>query len=130
VLEGKTKKQFLLYVAAGLITNLLGYGLYLLITWAGLGHKSTMTLLFFIGIAISFWINRAWAFQSESATPGAFARFVVAYLLGFAYNFLLLWLMVDFMGFDHAIIQAIAVATLSLILFVLQKYWIFRPQST
>ncbi len=128
--DARTRGQFIKYVLAGGIANLIGYGLYLLITWGGLGHKTTMTLLFFVGILISFWLNRNWAFGGVVSAPGVLSRFIAAYLLGFAYNFLLLWLMVDVMGFDHTIIQAIAVATLALLLFMAQKYWIFRPQST
>ncbi len=128
--EHRTGRQFLRYIAAGVLTNVLGYSLYLLITWAGLGHKTTMTMLFFVGIAVSFWLNRNWAFRRVDSSSGALPRFLVAYLVGFAYNFLLLWIMVDVMGFDHTIIQAIAVATLALLLFMAQKYWIFRPQST
>jgi putative flippase GtrA len=128
--DARTRGQFIKYVLAGGIANLIGYGLYLLITWGGLGHKTTMTLLFFVGILISFWLNRNWAFGGVISAPGVLPRFIAAYLLGFAYNFLLLWVMVDVMGFDHTIIQAIAVATLALLLFMAQKYWIFRPQST
>jgi putative flippase GtrA len=128
--DARTRGQFIKYVLAGGIANLIGYGLYLLITWGGLGHKTTMTLLFFVGILISFWLNRNWAFGGVISAPGVLSRFIAAYLLGFAYNFLLLWVMVDVMGFDHTIIQAIAVATLALLLFMAQKYWIFRPQST
>jgi len=128
--HARTRGQFIKYVLAGGIANLIGYGLYLLITWGGLGHKTTMTLLFFVGILISFWLNRNWAFRGVISAPGVLSRFIAAYLLGFAYNFLLLWVMVDFVGFDHAIIQAVAIATLVLMFFVAQKYWIFRAHNS
>ena len=52
--------QFFRYAIVGLISNVILYLAYLLLTGLGLGHKTAMTLLYAVGILQSFLLNRQW----------------------------------------------------------------------
>ena len=49
------------YAMVGVLSNAAGYLLYLLLTtYAGVEHKSSMSLLFAVCLAASFYCNRTW----------------------------------------------------------------------
>ena len=53
-------------------------------------------------------------------------RFLIAYGFCYVINVALLALFADYLGFSHLIVQALAVVILACLLFILQRYWVFR----
>ena len=84
-----------------------------------------MTLLYITGVAQTFLFNRSWSFRRRGVLQGAFTRYVTSYLLGYMLNFITLWLAVDRLGLPHQIVQGVMVLVLAVLLFLLQKYWVF-----
>lgn len=121
--------QFSRYAVVGLISNFVGYIFYLLLTYAGMGPKTTMTLIYAVGIAQTFFFNRGWSFGHQGSSQGAFARYVLVYALGYLLNFGLLWLAVDHLQLPHQVVQAAAIFIVASCLFLMHRYWVF-PQST
>lgn len=126
MIDAKTRGQFLRYAVVGLGSNLLLYLAYLVLTTWGIGHKTSMTLLYALGVAQTFMFNRTWSFQHVGGLHSAFARYVAIYAFGYVLNLSLLWLFVDEIGLPHQIVQGILLLVLALLLFLLQKYWVFR----
>jgi len=122
----KTFWQLVRFGAVGLLSNAIGYLLYLLMTAAGMGPKLAMTLLYILGVAQTFAFNRRWSFRHEGHFAPALIRYVVAYGSGYLLNFVVLWLCVDKLGYPHQIVQGLMVLTLAALLFVTQKFWVFR----
>jgi putative flippase GtrA len=60
---------------------------------------------------------------------GAFVRYVISYAIGYLLNLSVLWLAVDYFGFPHQIVQGAMIFTLALMLFLLQKYWVFLERD-
>ena len=60
----------------------------------------------------------------------SFARYVATYGFGYLLNLAVLWITVDQMGLPHEVVQGIMILSLAVILFVLQKFWVFRPSTT
>lgn len=119
--------QFIRYAIIGLATNGIGYLLYLALTWGGLGHKLAMTLLYVTGVLLSFVLNRRWTFDHSGAVGWAMMRQWVAYGLGYLVNLVALLGLVDYLGYPHEIVQGLMVFTVAGMMFLLQKYWVFRP---
>lgn len=69
-----TLGQLLRYGMVGVLSNLVGYLLYLAITGAGVEHKLTMSLLYVVGVAQTFFFNRRWSFRHEGAHGPALLR--------------------------------------------------------
>lgn len=126
----KTLGQLLRYGIVGLAANSLGYGLYFGLTYAGLGPKLAMSLLYVLGILQTFVFNKKWAFRHEGMHRQAFIRYIITYGIGYLINLLALFVLVDRLGFPHQIVQAVLIVIIALFLFMLQKLWVFRLENT
>ena len=113
------------FLVSGLITNGSVYVAYLLLTFAGMGHKTAMSLLFVAGMLLSYNMNKRWTFASPDVREATLWRFVAAYAAAYVLNFLAMWVAVDRMGVPHYLVQAANIVVISALLFVAQKYWIF-----
>ena len=118
--------QFFRYALVGLASNALLYAIYVVLTRIGIEPKLAMTLLYVAGVAQTFAFNKRWSFRHSGTRVPAFARYCAAYLLGYALNFLALLILVDRLGYPHQLVQGVMVLALAVMLFVLQKFWVFR----
>lgn len=123
----KATGQFIRYATVGLVSNVIGFLLYLVLTYAGMEHKLAMTLVYGVGVAQTFFFNKRWAFSYQGMSHTAFLRYVIAYVLGYALNFVMLWLAVDQFHLPHQWVQAVAIVVVAFSLFVLHRYWVFAP---
>jgi putative flippase GtrA len=112
--------------AVGLLSNVLLYVGYLAITALGMGHKSAVSVLYCVGVLQSFALNKRWTFRHEGAVRNTLARYWMVYLAAYPLNLLLLAVLVDVAGFPHQMVQAVLVALIAALTFVVQKFWVFR----
>ncbi|MCU7873407.1 MAG: GtrA family protein [Candidatus Thiodiazotropha sp. (ex Lucinoma borealis)] len=118
-------KQFLRYAMIGVVSNLVLYTAYLLMTSMGVGYKTAMTLIYGVGILQTFLLNRRWTFDHQGDFHGALIRYLIIYLLGYIVFFGGLYIFVDIMGYPHQLIQAIFIVIVAILLFTLLRVWIF-----
>jgi len=121
--------QFARYAIVGIVSNAVCYILYLTLTYAGMGHKTAMTLLYAVAVAQTFFFNRKWSFKHKGHMSSGFIRYIVSYALGYFINLVALIVLVDRMQYPHQIIQGIMIFVLAVMLFLLQKFWVFRPEE-
>lgn len=121
--------QFLRYGVVGVASNALLYVGYLGLTWAGVGHKSAMTLLYAIGVLQTFAFNRGWTFRHEGCARGTLWRYVTAYTLGYLLNLVGLVLLVDWVSWPHQIVQGVMILVVACFLFLLQRQWVFPARD-
>ncbi|MBK8535843.1 MAG: GtrA family protein [Candidatus Competibacteraceae bacterium] len=121
--------QGLRYIIVGLASNLTLYLLYLVLTTIGMGHKTTMTLLYLTGILQTFFLNKRWTFTHSGGSQKSLARYLAVYASFYLLNLGVLHLFVDQFAFPHAFVQGAFMVTIVGPLFLLQKYWIF-PQGS
>ena len=120
-------RQFARYVVVGLSSNATMYALYVLLTLTVLGPKIAMTVTYAMGVLIAFLANRNWTFRHQKVDDSPLVRFLSAYGLGYVINYCALFLFVDVLGLPHLYVQAAMIVFLAIMLFALQKYWVFRP---
>lgn len=125
----RTFNQMWRYAIVGTATNLAFYLIYLAITAFGLDHKVSMSLVYALGIALSFAFNRSWTFGHDGRISSAAARYFIAYLAGYLVNLILLYVFVDRMGFAHQWIQAILIFVVAGLIFLTQKFWVFPRRN-
>lgn len=121
--------QLLRFGFVGLTTNLLGYLLYLSLTFAGLAPKVTMTLLYTSGATLSFVLNRRWTFGYKGAASRAGLRFAMAHVAGFGVNYAMLAMLHDQLGWPHELVQAMAVLVVAAGLFVAFRLFVFPARG-
>ncbi len=117
------------YGVVGLLSNSLGYLIYLLVTYAGATPKITMTLLYLTGTAIGFIGNRRWTFSHEGNVLSAGARYLIAHGFGYLANLVILIVMVDYLGYPHQLVQAFAILVIACFLFLMFKFFVFPKAS-
>lgn len=128
-LRNKSATQLLTYATIGVVTNLIGYTLYLLLTFIGSSPKLTMTFLYGIGATINFYANKRLTFSHKGGTLGAGFRYVIAYFAGYFLNFFILIVMVDKLHYPHQIVQGAAILIVAIFLFLSCKYYVFYETS-
>jgi len=121
--------EFIKFVVVGLSSNLLLFVLYLRLTAQGMGYLKAMTLVYILGVAIGFVLNRSWTFSHKGRWSPAFLRYVLAYVFGYFFNLCMLYLFVDAINLPHQPVQGILILLTAAFLFLLQKYWVFRTFS-
>ena len=117
--------QFFRYAVVGILSNLLGYAVYLIISWLGVAPKVAMTGMYFLGALMGYFGNKSWSFSYSGNILGSFGRYWLAHLGGYALNFSILYLFVDNLGYMHQIVQGIAIFIVAAYLFVMFKFFVF-----
>jgi len=125
-----TARQFARYVVIGLASNLILYLGYIALTFAGTEPKLAMTLLYALGVAQTFVFNSRWSFGHDGKHGPAFVRYCASYGLGYVVNLAALFVLVDRLGYPHQIVQGAMVLSIAVMLFLLQKFWVFRLNTT
>jgi len=119
--------QLVRYVIVGLASNLVCYLAYLGLSALGMDPKLAMTILYAVGVLQTFFFNKKWTFKQDGAMSTAFYRYCIAYGAGYLLNLLVLYVLVDLQGYPHQLVQATMIIVLAMMLFLSQKFWVFRP---
>lgn len=89
--------RFSKYGAIGVLNNALLYVLFLVLVYLGVPAVLTAGLCYVLGVAVSYTLNRRWAFSSGNSHAHDLPRFLAAYGIGLGstlvtISVLLLWL--------------------------------------
>lgn len=123
----KTLRQFFTFALIGVLTNVLGYAIYLTLTYLWDAPKLTMTALYFVGASIGFIVNRRFTFRHNGSIGVTGVRYLCAQVVGYLLNLVLLLLFVDWFDFPHQIVQAIAIVVVAIFLFIVLRLFVFAP---
>lgn len=118
------------YLVVGLLSNGVGYSLYLLLTWLGVGPKVSMSILYCVGTALGFIGNRKWSFEHRGKALPSFILYCLAYGIGYALDFFMLSFFVDRLGYPHQLVQAAAVIVVAVFLFLTLNFVVFPRGGT
>lgn len=118
--------QLIRYTFIGLLSNMVLYLAYLSLTALGMETKLAMSVLYAVGVAQTFILNKRWTFRYGGAHRSAFVRYCISYALGYFINLLVLYVLVDCLHYPHQIVQGMMIFWLAAMLFLLQKFWVFR----
>jgi hypothetical protein len=85
-----------------------------------------MSILYVVGVLQTFVFNKKWTFRHYGHQMVTFMRYISLYVFGYLINLIV---MVDQLGYSYERVQGLTVLVLAVLLFVLQKAWIFRSQG-
>ena len=125
-IDRNTCRQFSRYALIGLASNLILYFAYLLFTYFGMGYKTAMSLLYAVGTCLTFVFNRNWTFGHNGHISKAFVGYVTIYAMGYLFNLVALYVLVDQLGFNHQWVQGCLIIAVAVLLFTLQKFVVFK----
>jgi putative flippase GtrA len=119
-------KQVIRYGIVGMLNNLLSYFIYLVLTWKWMDPKVTVTLLYPICALLAYFAHAKYSFSYLGGGNKSFFRFVIAHIVGYSVNILMLFLLVDICDYPHQMVQVLSIVVVAGLLFFLSRYYIFR----
>ena len=120
--------QIIRYAIVGVLNNLLGYFIYLLVTYFWLDPKVAITLLYPVGATTAYFGHSKYSFSHKGTKRHALWRYIVAHLISYGVNYLMLYILWEKFNFPHQAVQAGAIFVCAGVLFLLFKYFVF-PNS-
>jgi putative flippase GtrA len=122
--------QFFRYGLVGIVSNLIAYLIYLLITYYGVSPKIAMSILYITGATVGFWGNRRWTFAHNGSFFHTGIKYIISHSLGYLLNLSILVVFVDLLGYAHQFVQAVAILIVAGFLFTAFKLFVFRKIQT
>lgn len=120
--------QVIRYGVVGILNNLLGYLIYLLITMFGVDPKIVITMLYPVGATTAYFGHSRYSFSSHGGNTNTVLRYALAHFVGYCVNFLMLLILSDKLNLPHQAVQAFAIFVVAGVLFLMFKYFVF-PRS-
>ena len=123
-------KQVVRYAFIGIFSNLVGYMIYLMLTFFGATPKTAMTFLYGLGAAVGYIGNRRFTFAHHGNLLTSGARYLLAHFLGYLINLLMLVVCVDYFGYRHQWVQAAAILVVAGFLFIAFRFFVFADSDS
>jgi putative flippase GtrA len=124
-LRSPVVRQFIKYGLVG-VTNTLAYmAVYAIAVSAGVWYIAASALAFGVGATNGYLMNRSWTFRHTGEHRTTVSRYVVVQVGGLLTDLGLLWVLVEGLGMDKVVGQAIAIVLVVLGMFVANRYWTF-----
>ena len=121
--------RFVRFGFTGIVTNTLGYIIYLIVTFFGVPPKLAMTILYFAGVLIGFSANRRWVFVNAADQQGAIVKYGMMYGVGYMLNYGILYIFVDRLHYAHAYVQAFGIVAVAAFVYVASSIYVFPSVS-
>lgn len=123
-----TAKQFIKYVLIGGTVAVIEMTVFILFTWS---NKFSMEICFSISFIIAtlfhFLLNKYWNFKSfERPVYFQLRTYAITVGISYTYNFIIMQVLVNFLGMPSILAKLLATASLVLWSFAMQKYITFQ----
>ena len=118
-------RQVIRYGSVGVLHNLLGYLIYLLITFLGLDPKLAVTILYPVGATAAYFGHMKYSFTYRGRYARSLPRYLLAHLIGYGVNVAMLFVLSDQLKLPHQVVQFSAIFVVAGVLFLLFKYFVF-----
>jgi putative flippase GtrA len=119
------------FLAVGAFNTVLGYGLF--VVFEGLldgdySYLLSLYLSYAIAIVVAFWLHRRVTFRvtGREGVVRSFVRFVGVYIVTLAINTVALPVLVEWVGLNPLLAQAIVVVATTIISYLGHKFFSFR----
>jgi len=121
-------RQVIRYGFVGVLNNLLGYFIYLAMTYFGVDPKIAITILYPVGATAAYFGHSKYSFSYRGGNAAALLRYALAHFAGYGVNFAMLFILSDQLKLPHQFVQAAAIFVVAGVLFLMFKYFVF-PDS-
>lgn len=119
--------RFSRFLGVGLAATALQYAV--LVAGVELGRMQPVrasTLGFVLGAVLNYLLNRSYTFRSNAPHASAVARFLVIVAIGLGANFLFMFLLNSYLGWNYVISQIVTTGVVMLWNFAGHSLWTFN----
>lgn len=119
------------YALAGLTLNLLGYLIYLTVTFLGLSPIATVSIFYPLSVFLGYLVHRRHTFRhkTKAIKDATFFRYIVSYAAGYLINVTLIQFLHHELGYPHQWVQAAAIFIVAAFLFVALNLFVFKERA-
>ncbi len=122
--------QFIKFNIIGIANTLLTYLVYSLIVYLSDNQYLAVTGDYSVGIVFSYFLNSRITFKSnQKNTFLTFIKMAISYIPGYLLNLLLSFVFIEKWQLNKYFAQIVILGLISLISFVLQKYFVFKEKT-
>lgn len=119
-------KQFVSFILVGVVVNLINISIFHILTnYFELDHHLCVTLLFFFGTTLSYYLNAAFSFQANQYTAKDLARYFFVYSAALAIQNIIVYLGLLF-SVPGTIAYIAAIGTTTMSNFLLLRFYVFK----
>ncbi|WP_417665696.1 GtrA family protein [Pseudidiomarina sp.] len=119
------ENELVRFILVGAFNTLIGYGVfYILFTYFQLTPYISNAFGYIAALIVAFGLSKQFVFRS-TYQKGMVTKFIVAFLISFALNQFVLLLMIEYSQLAPEIAQILAMASYTLIFYLLNKYFVF-----
>lgn len=117
--------QLVRFVAVGIVTNAIGYAIYLLITHFWIKPKFAITLFYLLGAFLGYFSHARYSFYYNGENYFVIAKYILAYAVGYFVNLVLLHVLFEQLNYPHQVVQAIAIPVVAVLMYLLLGRFVY-----
>ena len=121
----KLLKSLFRYSVVGILNNSWGYFLYLFVTWLGMDPRLAVSMLYPVAAVSAYFAHAKYSFNYQMGQTSAKFRFIIAQIIGYLVNVIMLSVLVERFGYPHQMVQAAAIFVIAGVLFILFRIYVF-----
>ena len=121
-------KKIFRFIVVGIITNLIGYVIFLLVVAAGVPVKTTVTALYGVGVLLGFFGNRRFTFSDTQKWWYSLLMYCIVSLGGFGINYALIVVFVDNWHIYYAYVEFVAIGVVAVYMFIMNRFFVFKEK--
>ena len=118
------------FIIVGSTNTTVTYALYVALVYIGLNYNLALIIEYLFGIITGYVMNRYWTFSDRYNTPNSLFKYCATYCVSFAFNLGILNWLVLFGVLGPIMGQLVALGLATVVSFLLQNFWVFRPQNS
>ena len=117
------------FLLVGVVNTFVGLGIiYAAMYFFGMGVVFANAIGYFIGILVSFSLNKTWTFGSRDRVASSFLRYLLVLAIAYAVNLATVLFMQSRFDLNNYFAQATGIVPYALIGFLGSRYFAFRTQ--
>lgn len=118
------------YAGSGAVNTLAGFAVIFFLMAIGVGAKLSNVVGYSVGFFLGFVLSKKLVFRSQGRLVGESVRYLIAFLLAFGVNMLILNSLLRISSVNAFVAQLFAAAGYTIIMYVFGRLFVFRPSAS
>lgn len=127
IIMNRTKNsKKLKFIISGVLTNAIGFLLYIIIVGFGTDPKISMGVLYWTSVIFTFFVNRVFVFNSQNNPLLSFFKYLTVYLIGYFFSWSFMSFLLDVLVLNHVYSIILANCLMAVYFYFMQKHLVFK----
>jgi putative flippase GtrA len=113
------------YLGSGALNTIVGFSVILVLMAWGMSPLLANISGYFVGFVLGFVVSKKFVFRSNGHFVAESVRYLVAFIISFLFNLLVLRLTLNYMNFHVVTSQVAAASSYTLLMYILTRLFVF-----